>query len=340
MLVSNFLAPLALLGTTAALPTSLLGEPALSARAVSSPISVLYQFDEPTALENLAARSNGQLLLTATNQAHVYSYDPRRNVTSLLHTFPNSSSTLGIVEAAPDVFIVVVGDYLAGPGFQSVPGTFSVWSIDLNNNSENPIVNRITAIPEAAALNGMTTIKGSSDLVLIADSWLGTIWRVNIKSGLYSKAIEHALFTNTSNFSLGINGIRTVDETLYFVNSAQGLYGRIPINTTGGATAEPEILAHSLPAVLAWDDFVRDSAGNGWITTHPNAVTQVAVGGSQRNFTVDDPKSDIQQPTSLIFGRGSPDAEKTLYVVTAGGISENQQIPGQILAVDTGRIFN
>ena len=352
MLVSHVLARLAFLSTTSALPTSLIKEPVLfspavsssaempSALSASSPISLLYQFNETAKLENLAARSNGHLLLTSTDQAHVYSYDPRRNVTSLLHKFPKSSSTLGIVEAAPDVFIVAVGNYSAGPGEISVPGTFSVWSMDLNNNPEKPTVNKITAIPEAEALNGMTTIKGSSDLVLIADSWLGAIWRVNITSGSYSKAMEHVLFTNSTSVSLGINGIQTCDETIYFVNSAQRLYGRIPINKTGGATAEPEIIALTLPAVDAWDDFAVDCKGNAWITSHPNAVTQVTLGGRQRNFTVDDPKSDIQQPTALVFGRGSRDAEKTLFVVTAGGTNpEKKQIPGQILAFDTRLIW-
>ena len=359
MLVSHFLPLVGFLSSTAALPTSqwatqlvlqiaqnpLMEEPVLSAPAVSfseqiplavaapSPVSLLYQFDEMTALENLAARSNGQLILTATNKANVYSYDPPSNVTSLLYTFPESNSTLGIAEAAPDVFIVAVGNY---SGLGGVPGSFSVWSMDFSHNTEKPIVKNITAISEAHSLNGMTAIEGSPDLVLIADSSLGAIWRVNITSGNYSKAIEHVYFANTTDFPIGINGIRTQDHFIFFSNSAQRLYGRIPIDKTGGASAEPEIIARSLPAVRAWDDFAIDWEDKGWIATHSNAVTQVTVGGKQRNFTLDDPTLDIQQPTSLVFGRGSPDAEKTLFVVTSGGTNtNNEDIPGQILAVDT-----
>ncbi|MCJ1260525.1 hypothetical protein MMC22_000386 [Lobaria immixta] len=208
MLVSHFLAHLAFLSNVLLAAAVFSSEEISSALGTSSPVSLLYQFNETTMFENLAARSNGHLLLTTIKQAHVYSYDPHRNVTSLLYTFPKSASTLGIVEAAPDVFIVAVGNWSGrGPVAKAVPGSFSVWSMDLNNNTEQPIVSKITGIPEAEGLNGMTTIKESSDLVLIADSWLGTIWRVNIKSGNYSKAIEHVLFTNTSDFSIGINGI-------------------------------------------------------------------------------------------------------------------------------------
>ncbi|MCJ1264979.1 hypothetical protein MMC22_004854 [Lobaria immixta] len=171
-----------------------LTEPVLSAPAVSfseqiplavaapSPVSLLYQFDETTALENLAARSNGQLILTATNKANVDSCDPPSNVTSLLHTFPESTSTLGIAETAPDVFIVAVGNYL---GLGGVPGSFSVWSMNFSHNTEKPIVKNITAIPEAHSLNGMTAIEGSPDTISTTSHLLNFSWRLRSPDPLY-----------------------------------------------------------------------------------------------------------------------------------------------------------
>lgn len=204
-------------------------------------------------------------------------------------------------EAAPDVLIVVVGSYSDLGG---VPGSFSVGSMDFNNSkTETPIVTNITAIPEAKALNGMTTIKESPHLVLITDSSLGATLRVKIKSGEHSKAIEHVFFTNgTLSFSLAINGIRTYDGTLSFTNPAQQVYGRIPINSTGGATTEPEIIARPLSAEQAWDDFAVEWEGSSWLASHPNAVTDVTLGGRQRIFTAE---PAMEQPTLLVFGRGS-----------------------------------
>ena len=192
----------------------------------------------------------------------------------------------------------------------------------------------MTAIPETDALNGMTTLEGVSDLVLISDSSLGGIWRLNVTSGKYDMPMRHVLFTNcTSKFPLGINDIRTYEKSLYFVNSATQIYGRLSIDTTGNPTSQPTIIARAGPGIFAWDDIAIDWAGNGWIATHANMVTEVTVGGKQRNFTGTDDKTDMKQPTSIIWSRGSRAAEKTLYIVTAG-----EGTPGQVITLDTGMI--
>ena len=359
MLTSLFSASLVLFSITAAFPTPewasqllcridqtfLKKEPVHPARAgfssqelssslaASSPVSLLYQFKEMTVLENLAARYNGHLLLTTTNHPHVYYFDPRSKHPSLLYTFPESTSTLGIVEATPDVFLVIVGNFTAG--FEGVPGSFGVWSMDLNENPKKPIVTQITTIPEADALNGMAMVEGFTDLVLISDSSFGAIWRVNVTSGTYDMVIRDVLFTNcTASFPLGINGISTYEGYLYFVNSAQRLYGRVLLDDTGSTTTELEIITHSLPAGEAWDDLALDWAGSSWIATHPDAVTQITLGGKQRNITADHGNPVMIQPTSLIFGRGSQAAERTLYVVTAGEFTPGGK-SGQVFAIDT-----
>ena len=302
--------------------------------AASSAVSLVYQFDGYTKLENLAARSNGHLLLSAVSHPIIHYLDPHsfRPKPKVLYTFPKVTSMLGIAETTPDFFVVAAGNF-STTTFEGVPGSFSVWSIDFTTNKPTgPTVKMITAIPEADALNGLTNIEGSPDLVLISDSRLGAIWRVNTKTGEYSMAIQHVLFTNcTTPFPLGINGITTQDSHVYFINSAQRLYGRIPIDASGAATTEPEIIARSLPAVTAFDDVVIDWEGNGWIATHPNAVTEITPVGKQRNVTADDAKNEIKAPTSLVWGRGSKDAEKMLYLTTAG----SQTSAGQVISVDT-----
>lgn len=235
------------------------------------------------------------------------------------------TSTLGVVEAeaAPDVLIVVVGSYSDLGG---VPGSFSVGSMDFNNsNTETLIVTNITAIPEAKALNGMTTIKESPHIVHITDSSIGAILRVKIKSGEYSKAIEHVFVTNcTGNFSLAINGIRTYNGTLSFTKPAQQLYGRIPINSTGRATAEPEIIARPSSAEQAWDDFAMEWEGSSWLASHPNAVTDVALAAVLQSLLW-----SSRRCSSLV-------GALMLYVVPAGlSPREGEQTAGQTFALGT-----
>lgn len=305
----------------------------LSELSSSNSVSLVYQFKDKAALENLAARSNGDLLLTATCHAEVYYLNPRGGGPQKICTFPEAVSTTGIVETAPDIFIVAVGNY-SSTTYAGVPGSFSVWSVDLNGNPKKPTVKKITDIPEAEALNGMALLEGTSDVVLIADSSIGAIWRLNTTSGEYDMAIKHVLFTTCgSKFPLGINGISVFEDHVHFLNSAQQLYGRIAIDKTGSATAEPEIIARAGPGAFAWDDLAINWQGTAWIATHANAVTEVTLAGKQRNVTGTDDKTEMKQPTSLIFGRGSQAAEKTLYVVTAGGGQ-----PGQVLSVDTRMI--
>lgn len=309
---------------------------AVSAPPPSSAVRMVYQFKKQTALENLTPRSNGQLVLTVSSQPAIYNLDPskKNQPPSLLYQFPNVSSTLGIAEIAPDVFAVVTGNW-STVTLQAVPGTFFIWSVDLTTST--PTAKIIAPMPEAAALNGATTLDGSPDLLLIADSSLGAVWRLNVTTGDYSIAIQDPLFSNWSSpIPIGINGIRTFRGSLYFLNSAQGSYGRVPISSDGSATGEVEVIARvNVPEVVV-DDFDMDWAGNAWIATHPNVVTQVSVEGIQRNFTGDNRGAAIElsPPTSARFGRGPVQEEKVLYVVTGG----SETVGGQIVAFNTWMI--
>lgn len=172
------------------------------------------------------------------------------------------------------------------------------------------------SIPEASALNGVTTLNGSPDIVLIADSTLGAVWRANVATGDYSIAIESPLFTNTSTSGRGINGVHTVGEMLYFTNSAQESFGRVPVTGDGSAAGEVELLG-TPPA--SYDDFAIDQGGNAWIATHPNSLTEWTSEGTSSNITGNAESIEMIQPTAVNFGRGSTQEESTLYMTTYGG---------------------
>ncbi len=232
---------------------------------------------------------------------------------------------LGIAETAPDVFAVVAGNWTKVTVHQ--PGSFSLWSIDMQSPN-NTKVKLITGMPKANGLNGVTALgRGSPDIVLVADSVLGALWRVNIKTGDYSMAIKSFLFADENEF-IGINGVRFFEGSVYFTNSAQGIYGRVPVTYNGSAAGEVEKLAEfQLPSIL--DDFDLDWEGDAWIATHPNAVNEVTMEGKRRNITGDADLA-IVQPVSARFGQ-SQQQRRTLYVATAG----NGTVGGQVFAVNT-----
>lgn len=257
------------------------------------------------------------------NSPQLYDLDPTASspTPKLLHQFSDATSCAGIAETAPDVFAVVVGNQSSeGLG---VTGSFSVWSVNLN--TPEATANLITTIPEAEALNGMTTVSGgSSDLVLIADSSLGAVWRVNVLNGDYSIAIEDSHFANSST-ARGINGVHVSDGELYFTNSAQESYGHVSITDDGSAAGDVEL--YGIPAG-PFDDFDFDSEGNTWIATHPFSVTEWTTGGTASNVT----GGGMEQPTSVKFGRGSAQEESTLYMVTYGNPASGG---GQIFSIST-----
>ena len=308
-------------------PFSVLTRPTSFPRAAPN-LKSIYEFSNFN-LENLAPRSNGHLLLSATNQPYLCDLDP--SAASITPTFlPHLSdvtSVLGIAETSQDIFAVAAGNYSSAQ--QAVAGSFSVWSV--NMNTPQPTVKLITKIPEAKGLNGAAALNGNSATVLVADSILGAVWKVNVATGQYSIAVQDPALapdaSQPSGTSIGINGLRTDATSLYFTNSALGTYGQIPINSDGTAAGAAVILASRPFSSGIWDDFDRDAQGNAWIATHHNSMTEVASGGAQSNILGG--AGTFVEPTSARLGRGAQTG--TLYVVSAG----NGTVSGQLASMST-----
>ena len=101
-----------------------------------NPIQTIYKFPNETWVENIAVRSSGQLLVTLATTPDVYQIDPFSSPTgapstaTLIHSFPDATSTSGIVEIQPDIFAVAVGNWSTAT-FSTTNGSYSVWKLDL-----------------------------------------------------------------------------------------------------------------------------------------------------------------------------------------------------------------
>jgi hypothetical protein len=128
----------------------------------------------------------------------------------------------------------------------------------------------ISDLPKACFLNGMKLLTPGSLYLLIADSALGVVWRLNHLTSKYEIALESPLMQPpTGPILLGINRIHVFDSFVYFTNSFQKLFARVPVYLhrpdAGSATGDYEIVANNEFS----DDYTFDKEGNAYITQDP-----------------------------------------------------------------------
>ncbi|KAH8831004.1 hypothetical protein DL96DRAFT_1460644 [Flagelloscypha sp. PMI_526] len=289
----------------------------------------IYQFEDGTFIENIAARSGGGLLLTSITKPLVYHLDPKAKnpIPTILFEFPNATGMTGIAEVYPDVFAVVAGIWnLTESAAQK--GSLCLWTLDVRK--EKPVSKKIVCVPDVTAFNGATTLTSAPGAVFVSESRLGAVYRIDVDTGAFSAAIQDPLFESPSSSAipLGINGIRTKGNTLYFANSAIGIFGKVPLTPTGESAGPATTIAH-IPSggnFTAYDDFALDAEGNAWIALQADALVVVTPSGMQQVVLGGDGSMTLATPTSATFGRGKEDS-KSLYVTTAGfGTSGGQVV--------------
>ena len=185
----------------------------------------------------------------------------------------------------------------------------------------------------------MTLLAPGSPYVLIADSVLGVVWRLNYLTTEYKIILQSPLMLPPDEaVLLGINGIHIFDSSLYFTNSFQGLFARVPIAfsgpNAGSAIGEYEVIVDN----GVGDDFAFDKQGNAYITQDPSDALQLINQEGQVIVLAGNTSSTIVEgDTADAFGRTKWD-ENILYVVTNGGIAKpvagTQIVGGKVIAVD------
>ncbi|KAH8683178.1 hypothetical protein BGZ60DRAFT_399572 [Tricladium varicosporioides] len=288
-------------------------------RKTVAPIRNIYTFGPGVFVENIAVRSNSQLLTTSMSVPQLYQIDPTVAVptATAIYTFASNTGTSGIAEVLPDVFAVVTGIWdLANT--RAVNNSINVWTVNLTGAS--PVVNNICNVVNTTIFNAISRIPGTPRLILAADSALGAVWRVDLLTGVYGVAFSSPLFTPVSSATgsnLGINGMQVKDGYLYFTNSAQGLFGKVAIDSQGNKVGDIQIISYSNATSttgLVYDDFSFDLSGNAWIAAHPAQAVKVTPAGVQ---TVVTNTTLFKNPTSAARGRGT--GQRTTMYVTNGG---------------------
>ncbi|MGB8698761.1 MAG: hypothetical protein WCD18_05030, partial [Thermosynechococcaceae cyanobacterium] len=171
----------------------------------------------------------------------------------------------------------------------------------------------IAELPDAIFLNGITPL--SSEIYLIADSYRGAIWQLNLTHHQVALWIEHPLLARSEPDAVfpAVNGLKIFDQVLYASNTQQQTLVRIPIQNNLHP-GEPEIFVEGVNI----DDFAFDTAGNLYGTTHVfNSVVQVSPQGEV--VVIAGAEQGMVGTTALAFGQG--EHRTHAYVVTNGGMS-------------------
>jgi hypothetical protein len=287
-------------------------------------------FPEKYFLENLAVRSDGSVLVTAVLQKELWCVpgpEPRAEVTPVLvHTFKHMVS--GIVEVEPDVFVISMSD--AYDSHES-----HLLRIDLTNWQPGDPVSPETIYTfdeRACGLNGSCLI--GPRVMLVADSFAGLIWRIDLGPDARSATARIWLAHDTMAMDPdsgvpwppqpGINGVRFGAQSsyLFYTSTAQKVFMRVAVDPK---TLEPAGAAEFVAAIDNGDDFcIDENAGFAYVTRHrANTVDRVPLAprhGSEVRHIAGDPFDEVLVgPSSAAWRRRRGDHGRVAYVTTDGG---------------------
>jgi hypothetical protein len=307
--------------------------PALVAAALTEQRYVpktVIEFPNPTFVESVLATCDGHLLAGVLSRPELYSVDPFAGIANLVYTFPGKSTVMGITELKDHLYAVVAGNYtFPTPG--NVPYSYSLYTVDLTN-ARSPRISAVVDLTNSSMLNGMTTL--NSHTVLIADSRLGNIVKVDIKTREASIAIDDAaLKPSGGQFDFGVDGIRFRDSYLYYTNTDQETLGRVKLDAQGSAIGTFTPIATNLTVP---DDFAITDDGTIFLARDgDNLISKIALDGKVEDVVGSLNSTAVAGPTGVTLGRTVSDSD-TVYVSTTGGlvfpINGNITVGGQVVS--------
>ncbi|KZV95571.1 hypothetical protein EXIGLDRAFT_672131 [Exidia glandulosa HHB12029] len=290
---------------------------------LAPPARTVVQWDVGTWAENIAVRSNGHLIVTMLGVPEIWSVDPFTSTKSLIATLTGVTGVTGIDELAHDVFAFAAGNFTIANA-TATPGSYSIWTLDLNAKTKVK-VKKTVDVPGATLLNGLATLDAVKGDVLVSDSGLGNVIRVNAYTGATKVVISDPAFAPPAEgLQLGINGIRLSSRpgprTLYFNNWGNSFFGSVPVASDGTALGPVKIIA---PNVGLLDDFALSPCGGyAWdLAEGQNELFKISLESGEATRIAGAPDSAlIPGGTSAVFGRTAKDRD-VVYVTTSGGLA-------------------
>jgi sugar lactone lactonase YvrE len=249
-----------------------------------------------TFLENLVFDSAGRALVTSHEDGVIYRYTRGKPLAAFAQV---PGKVTGIASGSQGHFFATGSDR---------SGRATIFSI-----SPGGSVRTLVTINDGLFLNGIARLEGQR--YLVADSYKGAVWLVDVRKRTATVWLQHALLERADKSSPfpAANGIKVIPGKVIVSNTAKQLLLSIPI-IAPAAAGVPTVLKDHINV----DDFAVEKDGTLYAATHVyNSVVRIAPSG--QITTIAGPAEGMTGSTAVAFGktvRGLP----ALYVTTNGGM--------------------
>ncbi|KAI4124092.1 MAG: hypothetical protein LQ338_004998 [Usnochroma carphineum] len=307
------------------------------------PLRDIHQFPLTTYLQDVAVAYNGDVYMTSVfPDASIYSVSNATTstpTTSLVHKFDDINAATGITETQPGVFNFIAGRQSSlGVG---IHGTFGVFELDTRHGK--PIITELVNVPDGGLIVGVIPVPGMPNTLLVSDSTLGNVRRVDTATRTYEEVLHDASMKSPpwAPLPFGIGGIQLHKGYLYFVACYEAIIYRIRFTDDGYPAPGAEVeLVLALRSIYI-DNFVIGPGDDDTIWAATNADNRLFAITPDGNVTVvagAPDKLTIAGAVAGAFGR-LPGDNNTLYVVTSGGmlnpVNGTLFEGGKVVAVNT-----
>ncbi|CAN8097113.1 unnamed protein product [Discula destructiva] len=269
----------------------------LASTALGQNYTATEIYSGSVAWENAVLRPNGQLLLISLNEPYVYNLDPSAASPTpvVIATLPDVSGVQGIASIGGDKYAVSGG--VSGANSEYTNET--IFTIDFTDSNGTVVPEFVLTETEAENFNGMLSLDSDLNVLLIGDSLLGRVWRVDLAAKTITSVIEDDLMAvpvnSTVQPQLGIDGLKLWSNTtsgqlyLYFTNVAALSLARVPITADATAATGPAELVATFENPDNWDDLaVAQSSGTVFGAMNPNYIAKVDIATGAVDIVIDD----------------------------------------------------
>jgi hypothetical protein len=278
-----------------------------------TPHDILARYPSGNYLENLIVDRSGAVLFTNYFAGKVEIWrDGKASVFAEVPTLP-----VNLVEL-DDGYLLLGHGVKFTEGAAKLAGSNRLLWLDRGGQ-----VKRSIPLPEAVFGNGM--IRSGSDAVLITDSMLGVIWRVDLTSGAMTKWFSDDRLKPDPKVPLGpgANGLRRMGSELVITSSIASSVFRLPVSADE-KPAGPLTLWAKTPGA---DDLAVAADGSIYLATHAKSVVRVSPEG--KVTTVLD--QDVDGCTSVALSSDG----RSLYVLGTGGLMEGEKKEATLVRMAT-----